>query len=86
MAGRIRNVRPQRHVVTDSGPGIDRARADHLVSGTVVPGDPLTVGGLGLGIPLAAHSLRAAGGTLTYDTEPGRGTRFVLRIPTFTAG
>ncbi|MFA6957567.1 MAG: ATP-binding protein [Thermoanaerobaculia bacterium] len=70
--------------VSDTGPGIDPGRAARLARGEVAPGDPLRDGGLGLGIPLAVQSLRPLGGTLTFTTVQGGGTRFVISIPTHT--
>jgi signal transduction histidine kinase len=67
--------------VSDTGPGIDPARAARLARGEVAPGDPHGDGGLGIGIPLAARSLRAVGGALGFTTVAGGGTRFVLSFP-----
>lgn len=71
-------------VVRDTGRGFDPTRASLLAEGKVVPGDSLRDTGLGIGIPLAAQSLRALGGTLQVETTNGDGTRFVLRFPTYT--
>lgn len=71
-------------VVRDTGRGIDPLRASLLVEGKVVPGDSLRDTGLGIGIPLAAQSLRAIGGSLRVETATGEGTCFVLRFPTYT--
>lgn len=71
-------------VVHDTGRGFDPTRASLLAEGKVVPGDSLRDTGLGIGIPLAAQSLRALGGTLQVETSTADGTRFVLRFPTYT--
>ena len=71
-------------VVGDTGRGIDPTRAALLVTGRVVPGDPIREAGLGIGIPLAVQSLRALGGSLKFVTEPGARTRFTLTLPAYT--
>jgi signal transduction histidine kinase len=38
-------------------------------------------GGLGLGLYLAREIVRTHGGALDVESEPGRGTRFTLRLP-----
>ncbi|MGK2856419.1 MAG: ATP-binding protein [Thermoanaerobaculia bacterium] len=70
--------------VSDTGRGIDSVRASLLVEGKIVPGESLRDAGLGIGIPLAAQSLRVLGGSLRVETATGAGTRFVLRFPTYT--
>ncbi len=37
--------------------------------------------GCGLGIPFALKVIKQHGGELTYDAEPGRGTRVIIRLP-----
>ena len=37
--------------------------------------------GTGLGLPTARRIIREHGGTLRVDSEPGRGTRFVISLP-----
>lgn len=38
-------------------------------------------GGTGLGLPTTRRIIEAHGGTLSVESEPGRGTRFTLRLP-----
>lgn len=70
--------------VSDTGPGIDPGRGARLTRGEVTPGEPLRDGGLGLGIPLAVHALRAIGGSLGFTTVAGGGTRFVIAFPAWS--
>ena len=38
-------------------------------------------GGSGLGLPMARKIIEAHGGTITCESEPGRGTRFTISLP-----
>ena len=38
-------------------------------------------GGTGLGLPTARRIAEEHGGSLAFDTEVGKGTDFVLRLP-----
>ena len=65
--------------VEDSGPGIDPAIRDRVF-------DPFfttkPVGhGTGQGLSLARAIVRRHGGTITFDSEPGRGTTFTVFLP-----
>jgi two-component system, NtrC family, sensor histidine kinase HydH len=42
--------------------------------------------GSGLGLPTAKKIVEAHGGTLTVQSEPGKGSQFTLRLPTSEAG
>jgi signal transduction histidine kinase len=77
--------------VTDTGVGIERARqADvfersfmvresqhHHSSGTL----EFNSGGLGLGLSIANGIVKAHGGTILLESEPGRGSTFTIMIP-----
>lgn len=68
-----------RIIVEDSGPGFDPAQRDRI-------GQPFldasrTHGGAGLGLFIARSLAEAQGGSLLVDSEPGRGTRCVIRLP-----
>ncbi len=40
-----------------------------------------SLAGRGIGLDVVAGSLHALGGTITVDSRPGEGTRFVMRVP-----
>ena len=64
--------------VIDEGPGIPAEQLprifDRFYSGRH--------GGLGLGLYLAKRIARVHGGDLTVESQPGRGARFILSLPT----
>jgi two-component system, OmpR family, sensor kinase len=64
--------------VIDQGPGINAEMMPRLFS-RFAPGPDST--GLGLGLYLAQSIARAHGGTLTAESEPGKGATFVLEVP-----
>jgi len=65
--------------VSDEGEGIPAEVEARLGEPLVSSRSPESAGGLGL---MAALDIAAAhGGTLTWTTQPGRGSRFALRLP-----
>lgn len=65
--------------VRDGGPGLDPRSARHLL-------DPFYCGrqagrGLGLGLARLARALAQAGGDLRWQSAPGSGTTFQVRLP-----
>jgi len=65
--------------VRDEGVGMDeqtRARAFEPFFTTRRPGD-----GAGLGLSIALETVRSHGGELNAESEPGRGSTFVMTIP-----
>lgn len=71
-----------RLVIADDGPGMPDALRAAIGTPFLRAGDPMTagVGGLGLGLYLAALLVRRHGGDLSVDTQGG-GTRIMLRFP-----
>jgi signal transduction histidine kinase len=69
--------------VTDDGPGIPAADADRVFERFTRLDDARTRddGGVGLGLAIARDIAGRHGGSLTVDGGPGRGARFVLRLP-----
>lgn len=68
-----------RWAVHDNGRGITPAEAVHLF-------DPFFCGraagrGLGMGLPRASRFVGQSGGEIRWQSVPGRGTTFVVRLP-----
>lgn len=65
--------------VADTGTGLSEAARAHLFEPFFTTKG---VGhGTGLGLAMAAHIVRGAGGEITADSAAGQGTRFTLRLP-----
>jgi signal transduction histidine kinase len=67
--------------IIDTGRGIDERVRDKVFE-VFVSTKP---GGSGLGLPTAQKIVAAHGGTITCDSEPGKGTRFVITLPGATS-
>lgn len=65
--------------VADEGPGIPQELLPHLFD-RYVTGDT-SRGGLGLGLYLAERIAAVHGGTLSVESKPGDGARFILSLP-----
>ena len=63
--------------VEDDGTGIAAADRDRLFQ----PYFTTKSGGTGLGLPTARRLIVEHGGTLTVESEVGRGTTFMVRLP-----
>jgi len=63
--------------VTDTGPGIPRELQERVFR----PWFSTRSGGTGLGLPMARRIAEELGGELLLYSDPGRGTRFTLRLP-----
>lgn len=69
-------------IVRDEGAGIAPEHMAHLT-------DPFfttkrTSGGTGLGLSVSSKIVKAHGGTMEFESQPGRGTTVALRLPTRT--
>jgi len=65
--------------VRDEGPGIPEAIRDRLFEPFVTFGKP---DGTGLGLAMCKRIVEDHGGAISFTTETGRGSTFVLRLPT----
>ena len=66
--------------VSDSGPGIDSEDLP-LVFERFYRGKGARQEGAGLGLAIVKSIARAHGGSISVASEPGKGSRFILRIP-----
>ncbi len=64
-------------IVEDDGPGIPQGILDEVF----MPFFSRKKGGTGLGLSLAYEAVKRCGGQMEIQTEEGRGTRVVIRLP-----
>ena len=69
--------------VEDTGPGIAPEHQAHLFERfyRVDSGRTRAAGGFGLGLAIARWAVRANGGRIELDSEPGRGSCFRIVLP-----
>lgn len=69
--------------VSDNGIGFDASRLSNLLQSFIQAESPLNreVEGMGIGLALVDEVVRAHGGSLLVDSEPGRGSRFTIVLP-----
>ena len=69
--------------VTDHGIGIPRAEQERIFERfhRVSTGLVHDVKGSGLGLPLVKHIVEAHGGSVTVESEPGKGITFTIHLP-----
>jgi signal transduction histidine kinase len=74
--------------VEDEGLGIPRVEHERIFEKFYRVGRSETQGrrGSGVGLALVRHVADAHGGRVTVTSEPGRGSRFTLRLPAGTSG
>jgi signal transduction histidine kinase len=64
--------------VKDNGPGIPAAIQSQIFEPFVTHGKSK---GIGLGMAIVRNIVTAHGGTITFETAPGRGTSFLISLP-----
>ena len=69
--------------VEDNGVGLSRAEARHIFEPfyRVPRSDGSDAGGVGLGLAIAHHVVGRHDGSLTVESEKGRGATFIVRLP-----
>lgn len=70
--------------VTDCGPGIDDEIADRIFDPFFTTKSPQE--GTGLGLAACQDIVDSHGGIISFETTPGEGTTFIVRLPTADAG
>jgi two-component system phosphate regulon sensor histidine kinase PhoR len=70
-------------IITDNGPGIESRHLPRLFERfyRVDAGRTRGVGGTGLGLAIVKHLVEAMGGSISVDSEVGKGTTFTVRLP-----
>lgn len=71
--------------VRDTGPGIDLEEQSEIFRAFEQGAEmrDLQVPGVGLGLSVARDMVRALGGSIDVESEPGAGSTFTMRFPTF---
>ncbi len=67
--------------VTDTGVGMTEDVRDHVFD----PFYTTRAGGSGLGLPTVLRIVEAHGGSIAVQSEPGKGSQFILRLPNHRA-
>ncbi len=67
----------------DTGQGIPKEHLDKIFNPFYQVSDFLTreVGGMGLGLSIAKHIIEDHGGTISVESEVGKGTTFTVKLP-----
>jgi CheY-like chemotaxis protein/anti-sigma regulatory factor (Ser/Thr protein kinase) len=69
--------------IQDTGPGIEARDRQVIFNKFRQLEDPFTrrFGGTGIGLTIAGEVVRLMGGTIEVESEPGKGSRFTIRVP-----
>jgi signal transduction histidine kinase len=68
-------------VVRDEGPGMTEAERLHVFERFYRGDQRGEITGTGLGLAIAKRAVERAGGTISLDSAPGRGTAVTIRLP-----
>jgi signal transduction histidine kinase len=77
-AGGDNDCREVEIIVADTGTGIPPEKLPHIFERFYRIENP---SGNGLGLHICRQIVEAHGGTITAESEPGRGSRFIIRLP-----
>ncbi len=67
--------------VSDNGPGVRREDAPHIFEPLYRADLTRHIPGTGLGLSIVKRIVEAGGGRISLQSQPGRGTTFILRLP-----
>jgi signal transduction histidine kinase len=67
--------------VVDEGIGIARSDQDRVFGRFERAASPRHYGGLGVGLWIVKRIVEGSGGTIHVESEPGRGSTFVVELP-----
>lgn len=73
-------------IVSDTGVGIPPEALPHIFERFYQVEAPMTrrYGGMGLGLSIVREMVERHGGRVWAESEPGKGSRFIVRLPLFT--
>ena len=70
-----------RFVIADTGRGIAPEERERIFEAFVRLGSARGIEGFGLGLSIVDRAVRLLGGEVELESEPGRGSRFTVRVP-----